>query len=81
MPQSQGVVAVTARQVDLAWWLAELDADAELRPNPLEVESYDWLTVSELRALPQLLSSNREFLEHWQAGLWRREPPHRGTGD
>ena len=42
----------TAWQVDLAWWLAELDADAELRPNLAEVEFCQWLTVAELRELP-----------------------------
>jgi hypothetical protein len=71
----------TAWQVDLAWWLAELDAGVELRPNLAEVESCQWLTVAELRELPQLLSSNREFLDRWQAGLSRAEPQVRETDD
>ena len=71
----------TAWQVDLSWWLAELDAGVELRPNLAEVESCQWLTVAELRELPQLLSSNREFLDRWQAGLNRAEPQVRETDD
>lgn len=71
----------TAWQVDLAWWAAELDADVELRPNSAEVESYQWLTVAELRELPDLLSSNREFLDRWQAALGHQDPPVEGTDD
>ncbi len=71
----------TAWQVDLAWWLAELDEGVELRPNSAEVESYQWLTVTELQELPQLLSSNREFLDRWRAMQSRAEPPVGETGD
>jgi 8-oxo-dGTP diphosphatase len=71
----------TAWQVDLAWWLADLDPAAELQPNPAEVESCEWLTVAELKDLPQLLSSNRDFLQHWEAALSQPELPYRGTGD
>ena len=69
--------SVTAWQVELSWWLAELSAGAVLLPNPAEVESVHWLTVEELRELPQLLSSNREFLERWQersVSAMRRDP-------
>jgi 8-oxo-dGTP diphosphatase len=58
--------SVTAWQVELSWWLAELSAGAVLLPNPAEVESIHWFTVEELWELPQLLSSNREFLASWQ---------------
>lgn len=71
----------TAWQVDLAWWLAELDEGVELRPNSAEVESYQWLTVAELRELPQLLSSNREFLDRWEAMQSQAKPPVGETGD
>ena len=38
---------VTAWKVELAWWLAELDADAVPVANPAEVESIHWLTSGE----------------------------------
>ena len=73
--------SVTAWQVDLSWWLTELPREAVLRPDPAEVESIHWLTVEELRELPQLLSSNREFLERWQEGLFPAAQGESGTGD
>jgi 8-oxo-dGTP pyrophosphatase MutT (NUDIX family) len=52
----------TAWNVELAWWLADLADDAELRPCPQEVASYHWLGTDELRQSPQLLESNHDFL-------------------
>jgi hypothetical protein len=49
----------------LSWWLAELEATAVLHPNPQEVESIHWLTPVEIRALPELLTSNHAFLAAW----------------
>jgi 8-oxo-dGTP pyrophosphatase MutT (NUDIX family) len=54
--------------VDLAWWLAELDTAERLEPRPFEVASAHWLTIGEIRRLPQLLSSNRLFLDALQRG-------------
>jgi 8-oxo-dGTP diphosphatase len=54
--------SITPWGVALAWWKAEIDAAAEPVANPLEVESFAWLTPEEVRALPALLESNREFL-------------------
>ena len=53
----------TAWKVELAWWLGQLEPDAEPVPNPAEVESVHWLTTAEMLELPELLESNREFLE------------------
>lgn len=53
---------VTAWKVELAWWLGELEPDAEPLPNPAEVESVHWLNPAEMSQLPGLLESNREFL-------------------
>ncbi len=50
-------------RVHLAWWHAELAEDAELVPNPQEVESMHWLTPEEIVGLPNLLDSNREFVD------------------
>ncbi len=55
--------SVTDWQVELSWWLTELDEAHELRPNPDEVAAVHWLTVEEIRAHPQSLSSNIEFLD------------------
>ena len=61
--------SVTTSGVRLAWWLARLEPDTPLQANPAEVESVHWLTVAEMLQLPQLLPSNREFLN----ALDRRE--------
>ena len=55
--------SVTPWNVALAWWLTEIDLAAEPIANPLEVESFQWLTTAEIRRLPQLLASNLEFLD------------------
>jgi 8-oxo-dGTP diphosphatase len=54
---------VTAWKVQLAWWLGELEPGAVPVPNPAEVASIHWLTPAEMACLPDLLESNREFLE------------------
>ncbi len=46
----------------LHWWLAEIEAEAALTPNPAEVAEARWLTVAEIEALAELLESNRHFL-------------------
>lgn len=59
---------VTSWGVDLAWWLAELPADAALVHNPQEVEAFHWMTPSEIRSLAQLLESNGHFLDAVERG-------------
>ena len=61
--------SVTPWNVELAWWLAEIAKSADLVPNPLEVETFHWLTADEIRHLPDLLASNREFLDAWESGV------------
>src|SRR4029079_10254823 len=60
--------SVTPWNVELAWWLVEIDSSAQPRANPQEVEWLAWLTTAEIRKLPQLLSSNVEFLDAWESG-------------
>lgn len=55
--------SVTPWQVELAWWSARLPSAAMPRPSPAEVESFHWYTLEEMAALPELLESNRQFLE------------------
>ena len=69
LPKRRLWESVTPWQVHLAWWLAEIDGDAALVPHPDEVESFHWLTAEEIRALPNLLASNVEFLDAWAKGL------------
>jgi len=54
---------VTAWKVQLAWWLAEVAPDAVPVANPQEVDSIHWFTPAEMAQLPDLLESNRQFLE------------------
>jgi len=65
---------VTAWKVHLAWWLAEMDPDAVAAINPREVESVHWFTPQEMAALPELLDSNREFLNLIAKGEIRLAP-------
>jgi len=60
--------STTAWNMALAWWLVEVDPLAIPAANPLEVESFDWLTAGEICQLPDLLASNAEFLAAWQSG-------------
>jgi 8-oxo-dGTP pyrophosphatase MutT (NUDIX family) len=59
---------VTAWKVELAWWLGEVQADAVPVGNPREVESIHWFTPAEMANLPDLLESNRQFLELVERG-------------
>ena len=55
--------SVTSWHVALAWWTATIEDDAEITPYTPEVETYEWLTAKQMRALPALLQSNRHFLD------------------
>ena len=54
--------------VELAWWLAEVVDGQSLVASPEEVESIHWFSVAEMRELPELLESNRGFLDAMQCG-------------
>ena len=54
---------VTAWKVQLAWWLGHIEPDAIPVENPREVDSIHWFSPDEMARLPDLLASNREFLE------------------
>jgi len=58
----------TSWGVWLAWWLCEMPPGQTPIPNPAEVESVCWCTPAEMAGLPDLLESNRIFLERWAAG-------------
>lgn len=60
---------VTPWHVDLAWWLAELVDSSPFKPNPAEVASVHWFSAAEMLVLPDLLQSNRPFLESVVNGI------------
>ncbi|MEE3369460.1 MAG: NUDIX domain-containing protein [Planctomycetota bacterium] len=62
--------STTSWGVELAWWLVSVPATAQIAANPREVAAVYWLTLEEILALPDLLSSNREFLEAWRQGTF-----------
>jgi 8-oxo-dGTP pyrophosphatase MutT (NUDIX family) len=64
---------VTPWKVHLAWWLAEMPARAVPTANPAEVESIHWVTPGQMAQLPDLLESNRLFLDLVQQGEIRLE--------
>ncbi|QDU97578.1 NUDIX domain-containing protein [Lignipirellula cremea] len=52
--------------VDLVWMQIELPAGVPLQLDPREVESYQWLGAEALYSHPELLASNRDFLDAWK---------------
>ncbi len=71
--------SVTAWHVELAWWLAELPSDAQLVPNPAEVESAHWVSAPELPGWDGLLASNHDFLKALAAGEITLDRPPDGS--
>lgn len=57
----------------LHWWMAELDGDGPIVPNPAEVAEVRWVTVEEFLRLEPSLESNLLFMEHWQTVEVRSE--------
>ena len=57
----------------LHWWLAELD-DQPLTANPAEVAEIRWCSPEEIESLPDLLESNRAFMNEVGRDLTERDP-------
>ena len=60
--------SVTPWEVKLAWWLGRIDNGQALAPNPAEVASAHWVSVEEMRAMPNLLESMHQFLDALESG-------------
>ncbi len=74
LPQEPLWKSISPRGVHLAWWSAQLaEANQPLKPDPAEVEAAFWCSPEEMAALPELLDSNRTFLEAVLAGTIRWE--------
>ena len=56
----------------LHWWLAELD-DGPLIANPAEVAEIRWCSPEEIESLPDLLESNRAFMNEVGRDLVERD--------
>jgi 8-oxo-dGTP pyrophosphatase MutT (NUDIX family) len=55
----------TPWDVEIAWWLAEIDGSTNFVPNEREVETVHWFSYDQLRSLAGLLESNQQFLNAW----------------
>ncbi len=60
--------SVTPWDVSLGWWQVVLDTPDDLHPSPQEVAEVKWLSTLEMLAMPDLLESNRQFLDALQRG-------------
>ena len=58
----------SVRGFELNWWSAEIVPGEMIRPNPDEVNSFGWMTSSEMLGLSNLLDSNLEFFQAWKRG-------------
>lgn len=58
----------SVRGIELHWWREEIVDGEEIRPNADEVESFQWLTSTEMIGLPNLLESNLDFFQALQRG-------------
>lgn len=56
---------------ELFWWSIHLSGTAEIVPNPLEVDSFAWMTAEQMLAAPDLLQSALNFLISFQDGRIR----------
>ena len=65
--------SVTPWNVALSWWMAAIPPGSCPACNAAEVESCQWLSVEEIRDLPDLLESNLDFLAPWERGEFEIE--------
>ena len=60
--------SVTPWNVHLQWWIAAVASNQTLTPNPDEVAEVLYLTLPEMLTHPDMLESNRPYLERLAAG-------------
>lgn len=61
--------SVTPWKVELAWWLGRIENGQSLTPNPAEVASAYWVSIDEMRGMPNLLESMHQFLDALESGV------------
>lgn len=55
--------SVAPSKTKLHWWLTKIDFEQEVRPDPHEVESYQWMKKKDIYGLGNLLFSNAMFFD------------------
>ncbi|MDA9352897.1 NUDIX domain-containing protein, partial [bacterium] len=60
--------SVSPRGLEIHWWKTVIEIGQTIIPNPDEVESFNWLSASEIVACSNLLDSNRCFFEALENG-------------
>ncbi|MCC9609001.1 NUDIX domain-containing protein [Blastopirellula sp. JC732] len=65
-PQQKIWHSQTSWGTEVAWWSADIAADAQLQINEEEVAEFFWLHPTQLHAHADLLPSNHEFLTAWK---------------
>jgi 8-oxo-dGTP diphosphatase len=53
----------SGRGSELNWWTAEIVEGEVIKPNPDEVNSFAWMTSTQMVGLPNLLDSNLAFFQ------------------
>ncbi|MDR3196581.1 MAG: NUDIX domain-containing protein [Planctomycetaceae bacterium] len=61
-------VSVTSWNIRLHWFTAKLAKETSFRLNSREVAAVQWMTIHEMLNHPNLLESNRPFLENMKHG-------------
>ncbi|PQO42249.1 NUDIX hydrolase [Blastopirellula marina] len=57
---------VTGWGTSVAWWLTQIEEDAQVEINLEEVAHWSWMPPQVMLRHPDLLSSNRDFLASWR---------------
>ncbi|WP_044252623.1 NUDIX hydrolase [Rhodopirellula sp. SWK7] len=60
--------SVTPWGTQLAWWIANINDEAEPVANPEEVAEIHWMTPDDIAQASNVLPSLPEFLSQWRAG-------------
>ncbi|MDR2755480.1 MAG: NUDIX domain-containing protein [Planctomycetaceae bacterium] len=66
-------VSVTSWDVRLHWFTAGLAENTQFCLNPREVAAVQWMTINEMLNHPNLLESNRPFLENMEHGKFHTQ--------
>ncbi len=68
--------SVTSWGTNLAWWLAYLSPESELRANPSEVAEVHWMDRDQIRSAKDMLASLPAFIDAWERGEIDLSLPH-----
>lgn len=60
--------SVSPRGLEIHWWKTVIKNGQTIIPNPGEVDSFSWLSATEIVACSNLLDSNRRFFKALEKG-------------